>query len=190
FADAFGDRRVLGAIAYTCINRVGPAEIDHTAHGLVRIGAFANADPATAEAVAALMRDARIDAAAVNDLHHYRWQKLVWNIPFNGWGAVMDRHTQQLLDTPGGERLIRDTMEEVVRAAAAVGVALEAGIADDQIGRTRQMGAYHSSMQLDRQAGRAMEVDAVVAEPLRRAKAAGCGPLPNIESMLACLRTF
>lgn len=189
-ADAFGDDRVLGAIAYTCINRVGPAEIEHTAHGLVRLGHYARADPAVAEAIAALMRSARIDAAAVDDLNHYRWQKLVWNIPFNGWGAALDLHTQRLLATPDGEGLIRDTMAEVIRAAAAVGVTLEAGLIDDQIARTRQMAAYHSSMQLDRQAGRAMEVDAVIAEPLRRAKAAGCRPLPKIETMRACLRAF
>ena len=191
FAAAFGDDRVLGGIAYTCINRVGAGEIVHTAEGRVRIGPFGEATFESAEATATLMRDANIQAEAVKDLHHFRWQKLAWNIPFNGWGAALDRHTADLLATPAGESLVRDTMAEVLRAARSIGVDLDGDeFINDQIARTHRMGAYHSSMQLDRRAGRAMEVDAVVAEPLGRAKAAGCGPLPLIEAMLRCLRAI
>ena len=191
FAAAFGDQCVLGGIAYTCINRVGPGEIVHTAEGRVRVGPFGRTTLENAEAVAAIMRAAKIPAEAVADLHHYRWQKLAWNVPFNGWGAALDRHTAELLATPAGESLVRDTIAEVVRAARSVGVDLGGSdFVDDQIARTHRMGAYHSSMQLDRQAGRVMEVDAVIAEPLRRAKAAGCGPLPLIETMLRCLEAI
>ena len=151
FAEAFGDDRVLGAIAYTCINRVGPGEIEHTAEGLVRVGAFGRADPATAEAIAATMRGANIDAKAVADLHHFRWHKLVWNIPFNGWGAALDRHTAQLLATPDGEGLIRETMAEVVRAAASVGVRLDEGLVDQQVDRTGGVSQQYAA----RPAGRA-----------------------------------
>lgn len=190
FAEAFPNTPVLGANAYTCINRVGPGEIEHTAHGLLRIGAFANADFALAESIAELMKPTKIDAVAVADLHHYRWQKLLWNIPFNGWGAALDRHSAQMLANADGIRLVRDTMSEVINAAASVGVKLDPSEIDGHIHRTGKMGDYHSSMQLDRQAGRAMEVDAVIAEPLRRAKAAGCGALPLIETMLRCLKAF
>ena len=189
FASAFGDNRVLGGIAYTCINRVGAGEIVHTAEGRVRVGPYGRAGLDAAESVAGMMRDANIQAEAVADLHFFRWQKLAWNIPFNGWGAALDRHTAELLATPGGGALIRDTMAEVLSAARSVGVDLGGdALIDDQIARTHRMGEYHSSMQLDRQAGRAMEIDAVVAEPLRQAKAAGCGPLPMIEVMLRCLQ--
>ena len=190
FAKAFPDTPVLGANAYVCINRVGPGVIEHTSQGLLRIGAFANADLTLAEAIAAVMRPAMIDAVAVADLHHYRWQKLLWNIPFNGWGAALDRHAAQMLANQAGRQLVRDTMAEVITAAASVGVTLDPSEIDMHMDRTTGMGDYHSSMQLDRQAGRAMELDAVIAEPLRRAKAAGCGALPVMDTMLRCLKLF
>lgn len=190
FAAAFPNNPVLGGIAYVCINRIGPGEISHTAHGLVHVGAFANSDLTLAKAIADLMAGSKIKAAAVEDLRHYRWVKLVWNIPFNGWGAALDRHTEQMLAKPDGEQLIRDTMAEVFAAAKSVGVTLPDTLIDYEISRTRVMGQYHSSMQLDRQAGRAMEVDAVIGEPLRQAKAAGCGGLPLIEAIYRTLKTF
>ncbi|MGC4032307.1 MAG: 2-dehydropantoate 2-reductase [Tepidisphaeraceae bacterium] len=190
FADAFGNHRVFGGIAYTCINRIGPGDISHTAHGRVRVGAFRESPFPVAQQIADMMKAANIIAEAVEDLKWFRWQKLLWNIPFNGWGAALDLHSAAILRNAGGEQLIRDTMAEVQRAAAAVGVTLDQSLVDANIKQTREMGDYHSSMQLDRQAGRAMEIDAVIAEPLRQARAAGEGELPLISTMQRCLEAL
>ena len=34
----FGDGRILGGMAFVCINRVAPGEISHTDHGMIRLG--------------------------------------------------------------------------------------------------------------------------------------------------------
>jgi 2-dehydropantoate 2-reductase len=190
FADAFGPERVMGAIAYTCINRVSAGRILHTAHGLLRIGEFASRKMDRAQSIAAMFRAAKVPAEAVEDLRHYRWEKLVWNIPFNGWGAALDLHTAQLLATAAGLRLIRETMAEVIRAAKSVGVLLKDSHIDFEISRTREMGDYHSSMQLDRQHHRGLETQAILAEPLKLATAAGDGDLPLMTTLLACLNTL
>ena len=44
---------------------------------------------------------------------------------------------------------------------------------EKQIADTRTMGAYRSSMQVDRQAGRALEVEPILREPPRRGRAGG-----------------
>ena len=43
----------------------------------------------------------------------------------------------------------------------------------EKIAMTRRMGTYKTSMQIDRQAGRKMEVEAILGEPLRQAIRAG-----------------
>jgi 2-dehydropantoate 2-reductase len=181
---------VLGAIAFTCINRTSPSHILHTAHGLLRIGEFASQELDRAQSIASLFRDAKVPAEAVADLRHHRWEKLVWNIPFNGWGTALDLHTAAMLATAAGENLIRETMAEVIRAAHAVGVPLKSSLIDAEIARTRLMGDYHSSMQLDRQNGRALEIDAILAQPLQFAASAGETNLPHMTILLACLNAL
>jgi 2-dehydropantoate 2-reductase len=190
FAAAFGAQRVLGAIAFTCINRTSPGHILHTAHGLLRIGEFGSSKMDRSEAIAAMFRDANVPAEAVADLRHHRWEKLVWNIPFNGWGAALDLHTEAILATAAGETLIRETMAEVIRAAHAVGIEIKPTLIDSEIRRTRLMGAYHSSMQLDRQHGQALEIDTILAKPIAFAAAAGEKNLPRMTTLLQCLNAL
>jgi 2-dehydropantoate 2-reductase len=190
FADRYGAERVMGAIAYTCIFRDGPGRVKHTSHGTVRLGEFAEGSMARVNAIASLMTDAKIDARPIDDLRQYRWDKLAWNIPYNGWGAALDQHCAQLMASESGLSLLRDTMNEVVRAARFAGVTLPATTADDQIKRTWDAGAYVTSMQLDRRQGRAMEIDAIIAEPIRQARAGGCESLPLMESIERSLRAI
>jgi 2-dehydropantoate 2-reductase len=156
----------------------------------LRIGEFASTKMERAESIAAMFRDAKVPAEAVADLRHRRWEKLVWNIPFNGWGTVLNLHTAGLLRTAAGQSLVRETMAEVIRAAKAVGVNLKESQVDFEIDRTGVMGDYHTSMQLDRQNGRALEIDAIVGKPLEYARSAGEANLPRMTTLLACLKTL
>jgi 2-dehydropantoate 2-reductase len=188
-ARLFGSGRVLGGIAFVCINRVGPGVIDHTSHGLIRVGSFAGgaSDPRPAQ-IARLFTASQVKCEAVDDLLAARWLKLVWNIPFNGLGAVMDLTTDRLVGTPAGESLVRTLMSEVIAAAAAEGVMIDRDrTIDHQITTTRDMAAYKSSMQVDRHQGRPLEVEAILGEPLRRAKAKGVAA-PLLEAVYAMAR--
>ena len=73
-------------------------------------------------------------------------------------------------------------IEEVVAGAAALGITLPDGNAQMQIERTRPMGPYLSSMQVDRREGREMEVEAILGEPFRQGTAAGAA-MPRIGTM-------
>ena len=172
-AELFGAHRVLGGIAFVCINRVAPGLIHHIDHGIVRVGEFNGGRGPRAERIAAMFNASKVRCEVLDDLRYGRWQKLVWNIPFNGLGAVMDRTTDRLIDNPEGESLVRELMAEVIAAARADGANLPDGLIDRQVESTRTMGAYKSSMQIDRQTERAMEVEAILGEPLRRARRAG-----------------
>ncbi|MFT3788060.1 MAG: 2-dehydropantoate 2-reductase [Tepidisphaeraceae bacterium] len=188
FAEVVGRERVMGAIAFVCINRVGPGHAKHTSHGLVKLGEFAGPLTDDSRRLVQWMVDSNIEAQAVDDLRRIRWEKLVWNIPFNGFGAALDLHTAGLLRSADGVSLVRATMHEVVKAGRAVGVDLRDDVIERLIETTYAAGDYHTSMQLDRQSGRAMEVDAILAEPIRQAEAAGCRDLPRMKALLEALR--
>ena len=109
----------------------------------------------------------------LDDLRRGRWEKLVWNIPFNGLGAALDLTTDRLIGSTAGMDLLNRLMREVVAIAAAEGVQMPPDLIDRQITHTSTMGAYQSSMQVDKRQGRALEVEAIFGEPLRRAARLG-----------------
>lgn len=189
-AEHFGADRVLGAIAYVCIHRTAAGEIDHTAQGELKVGAFNRPISPRVTALVDALRNAKIDAHPVDDLRWHRWHKLVWNIAFNGHGAALDLDCAELLSSEAGRSLLRATMHEVICAAKAVGVLFDDRLVDFQIDRTAGIGAYRTSMHLDRLAGRPMEIDALLGEPLRQAAAAGVSDLPLLNALHASLRTI
>lgn len=190
-ASLFPAHRVYGGIAFTCIHREPEALVRHTSHGLIRLGRFAGPPDDHTRFVADLLRSAEIRCEVLDDLARGRWAKLIWNVPFNGLGAALDLATDQILASDTGAALVERLMREVIAAAAAanrVSFPDADEIIRDQIGQTREMARYRTSMQLDRQAGRPMEVDAIIGEPLRRGVAAGAS-LPEMASLYHLLQT-
>jgi 2-dehydropantoate 2-reductase len=172
-AALFGTKRVLGGLAFTCINRIGPGHIRHTAHGLIRLGEFGGGQSDRAQGIAKLFQASEIQCQVLENLQYGRWDKLVWNVPFNGLGAALDLSTDRLIGNAAGTGMVEELMGEVVATAKAIGIELPRQIIQEKIEQTRGMGVYFTSMQLDRRQGRAMEIDAIVARPLEIAERAG-----------------
>jgi 2-dehydropantoate 2-reductase len=185
-AELFGAERVLGGMCFVCINRMEPGVVHHIAEGTITLGEFRRTDGTRVRQVADLLQASRIPARVLDDLRYGRWEKLVWNIPFNGLSAVLDQTTDLLIGSVAGEALVRDLMQEVLDAARAVGVELPASLIAAKIEQTRGMGAYKTRMHLDMQAGRAMEVEAIFGFPVRAAQAAGA-PVPRLEMLYRLL---
>ncbi|MGE5612230.1 MAG: putative 2-dehydropantoate 2-reductase [Bacillota bacterium] len=172
-AELFGTEHILGGLAFVCVNRIAPGVIHHLDYGLIRVGEFIEGNTANAERIVRLFTGSRIECNVLQSLRYGRWEKLVWNVPFNGLGAVLDMATDRLLAQASGEELVRRIMGEVVAAAAAWGIHLPPDAIEQRIHLTRTMGAYRSSMQIDRALGRPMEVEAILGEPVRAAQRAG-----------------
>jgi 2-dehydropantoate 2-reductase len=171
-AELFGAKRVLGGLAFTCINRIAPGEIHHMDHGLIRMGQFAGGTE-TAAAIADLFNRSRIRCDVLEDLRYGRWEKLVWNVPFNGLGAALDLTSDRLIAREEGTALVGELMKEIIETAGSIGVDLPSKLISLKIEQTRTMGAYKTSMQIDRQCGRAMEIEAIIAKPLAIARQNG-----------------
>jgi 2-dehydropantoate 2-reductase len=169
----FGHHRVMGGMAFVCINRTGPGQISHTDHGLIKIGEFAGGITDRAKRIAEIFSSSKVPCAALENLTYGRWDKLIWNVPFNGLGAALGKTTDQLLGSSYGLSLVRTLMEEVVAIARSQNLKIELSVIEEKIRHTQTMGAYKTSMQVDRELGRSMEVESVIGRPLVEARKGG-----------------
>jgi 2-dehydropantoate 2-reductase len=186
-AELFGAQRILGGMAFVCINRIEPGVVHHIAEGMITLGEFQAAAGERARDIAAMFQHSRIPCRVLDDLQYGRWEKLVWNVPFNGLSAVLNQTTDLLLASAEGEALVRSLMEEVIAGARAVGAHLPDSLIDAKIQQTKGMGAYKTSMHLDMLSGRALEVEAIFGCPVRVARQAGA-TVPRLEMLYRMVR--
>jgi 2-dehydropantoate 2-reductase len=208
-AGLFPVEQIMGGLCFVCLNRTAPGVIQHMAHGMIVLGEFQRWPEPRTHDIASAFRNAGVNCKVAEDLSRAHWEKLVWNIPFNGLGvaavagydALIDSQssvgsrqsfgpvlsTDGLLADARWERVVRELMLEVIAAAAALGYQIPVSLAEKQIERTRTMGAYKASTLIDFEQGRALELGALFLEPLRQAKQVGA-KVPRLESLCRVLQ--
>lgn len=165
--------RVLGGIAFLCSNRTAPGHIHHMDHGWIRMGEFAAPVMERTRAIAELFLSAGIRCEVYDSLMEARWEKLVWNIPFNGLGVTARANVAQVLESPTLREVAFALMQETAAAAAATGSPIDPAMPEKMLKNSESMGPYHSSMQVDFETARPLEVESIIGEPMRRARTAG-----------------
>jgi 2-dehydropantoate 2-reductase len=186
---AFGEEHVVGGVAFLCCNRGEPGTVHHLDQGSIRIAEYARGFSPRVERLAELFKQAGIPCEACADLARIRWEKLAWNIPFNGLCTLTGLPTDRLLACPETARLITEIMQEVISAAnrQRLSEPIEAaGFIERMLQVTAGMGAYRPSMMIDRQQGAPLELDAIYRIPLERAAAVGT-PMPRVAMLCALL---
>ena len=182
---------LLGGLCFVCVHRTGPGQITHQAFGAVNIGYHSGpADAATrghwVEEGASLFHQAGIESVAMDNLDKARWQKLVWNVPYNGLSVLLNASTTPLMADADSRALIQGLMAEVVQGAQACGHVLPEGYAEQLLKVTGHMPDYRPSMYHDFTEKRPLELDAIYARPLAAALAAGCD-MPKVRALYHAL---
>jgi 2-dehydropantoate 2-reductase len=171
--ELFGAYRVVGGMAFVCINRTGPGEISHTDHGLIRVGELRGGPSPRVHKIAELLSGSKVPCEVLDDLIYGRWDKLIWNIPFNGLGAALDLTTDRIIESNTGLRLVRRLMDDVIAACRPLNLQFDLHVSEEKIRHTQTMGQYKTSMQIDRQMGRPLEIEAIIGKPLELARSKG-----------------
>lgn len=172
--------RVFGAMAFVCLNRGEPGVVHHIDYGRVSIGHYED-DPAELESLRALLATGGVEVVVAPNLRFARWEKLCWNVPFNGLSvAAGGVGTATILADPDLAATAEAAMREVIAAAnadlASLGSPARIDPADmvpRMFAQTRTMGDYRTSMMLDYVEGRPLEVEAILGNPVRRARDLG-----------------
>ena len=187
----FERRRIFGAMAFVCINRLGPGVIHHLKYGRLSIGHLEDETAENAR-LADLLRGANLDVVVAPNLRWARWDKLCWNIPFNGLSVAAGGIGTEAIT---GDPVLRGTAERAMREVVDLGNADLAAVSsadrldpEEVVARmfslTDTMGDYHTSMVLDYALGRPLEVETILGEPSRRASSLGVST-PTIDTMYA-----
>jgi 2-dehydropantoate 2-reductase len=182
--------QIMGGLAFVCLNRVAPGVVHHIDHGNIVIGEFRRWPEPRTHDIATLFRHAGVPCDVTDNLARAHWEKLTWNIPFNGLGVASCAGfeafagkaaarrlqacltTDKLLQDAKWSVVVRELMQEVIAAGRGLGFDLPDSLADKQIERTLTMGAYKPSTVLDFENGLPLELDALFAEPLRQGQIA------------------
>lgn len=188
-ASAFGAQAVIGGVAFLCSNRGEPGTVHHLGEGRIRLASFGSASDTVLRQIQQALTDAEIPCEISQDLIRIRWEKLVWNIPFNGLCALTGKTVSEVLQHGPTRELVASMMHEVIIAAnlqpvkepidAQAFVTRLLEFSDPMIG-------YRPSMMIDRLEGRPLELDAIYAIPLERALAQGT-TMPRVDMLYRCL---
>ncbi len=87
-AKLFPPEQILGGLCFVCLNRIEPGVIDHQAHGKIVMGEFNRWPEPRTHDIATAIRHSGVPCVVSDSLAKARWEKLVWNIPFNGLGVA------------------------------------------------------------------------------------------------------
>jgi 2-dehydropantoate 2-reductase len=191
-AAVVGPERVAAGAAFICSERTAPGVVRHTAAGGLALAPYF---PRGRDRLRGVCEDlcgrflaAHVPCQAETDGHAVKWGKLVWNIPFSGLSVYAGGiTTDRIVADPALRAFAVDLMAETLRAAAACGVELDPRLPERNMAQTESMGAYRPSMLVDFLLGRPLELESIVAEPLRRGAAAGAD-LPRMRELLAGMR--
>ena len=191
FAEWFGPGRVFGGMAFVCINRGEPGVIHHLDYGRVSIGHVLD-DPGETERLRELLESGNIEVAVAPNLRYARWEKLCWNVPFNGLSVAGGGiGTRTIVGSPLLRATAERAMGEVVRAGNAdlEAAGSEARLDPDEViprmfALTDTMGDYRTSMVIDYVMGRPLESEAILGNPVRRAGELGVA-VPTMATLYA-----
>jgi 2-dehydropantoate 2-reductase len=180
--------RVLGGVVHaSCSVQTPGCSIHKSGNGLI-IGEPAGGNSARLDAVVAALRAAEFDVTVSPQIQKDIWYKLWGNMTMNPISALTAATSDLILDDPLVGGFILRVMAEAAEIGAKIGCPIsESGEARMAI--TRKLGAFKTSMLQDAEAGRSLEIDALVAAPREIGRLVGVAT-PNMDALHGLIRLF
>jgi 2-dehydropantoate 2-reductase len=179
-AGRFGGQRVLSAVVYVSASVEQPGTVRHVARGVLMLGNPYGVPSDRVDRVMEVLNAPGLRARLATDIERQRWYKLMWNTSFNAVSALTLRSSRSLLQIPAA-------MREVVAVGRAQGVALSEADIEKSIAETERLPPIRTSMLVDRERGRPMEIEALVGVVVRQGGEAGV-PTPVASMLYALLK--
>lgn len=180
--------RVLGCVVHASAACPEPGLVQHRlGQGLI-MGEPLGGLSERLHTVAAALRGAGFEVTTSERIQQDVWYKLWGNMTMNPVSALTGATTDRILADP----LLRDFCSAAMREAAAIGERLGCPIAqspDDRHALTLKLGAIKTSMLQDVEAGRGIELDAIVTAVQQLGQVLG-EPTPFINALLGMTRVF
>jgi len=153
--------KVVGCVVHISSATAGPAQVRHVnGNGLI-IGEPAGGDSPRVQALAATLQQAGFAVTVSPRIQRDIWYKLWGNMTMNPVSALTGATCDRILDDPLVRGFINAVMIEAQAIGARIGCTIDQS-PEDRHTVTRKLGAFKTSMLQDVEAGRAIELDALV----------------------------
>ncbi len=183
---AFPDNELVSGLAFVCCNRLAPADIHHLAYGKITLGNLPKGISEKTLRLQGLFSRAGVECTVSDDVVTSRWQKCVWNAPFNPL-SVLSGGLPTMTILQNQEALVRRIMQEVCDIAAGCGRPLPDDVIEMNIRHTYAMPAYKTSMLLDFEHHRPMETEAILGNVVRAAQRVNV-PCPTLRAIYGLMK--
>ena len=191
-AAAISLQQVIACVVHASVVSPEPGLVEHRmGQGLIigeAAGEAAGGVSARVQAVADLLGGARFDVTQSADIRKDIWYKLWGNMTMNPVSAMTGATVDKVLADP----LVRAFCSAAMQEAAQLGALIGCDIAQSPEQRhqiTGKLGRFKTSMQQDVEAGRPIELDAIVGVVHEMAGRLGLAT-PNVDALLGLMRLF
>jgi 2-dehydropantoate 2-reductase len=178
--------RVVGSLAYFATDIAEPGVIHHTEGNKLSLGEPNSTRSERTKAIADALIAAGLRCPVTTRFRHEIWVKLLGNVAFNPISAVTGGTLEQLVRHGETAALVREIMTETEAVAGKLGIELSISI-DQRMAGAEKVGAHKTSMLQDYEAGRPMELEAVVGAVVELGSRLGVS-MPATRAMYACAR--
>ena len=180
--------RVLGCVVHISTSTLEPGLVQHKfGQGLI-VGVAGGGKSERAQQVVELLAHAGFDASLSANVRHDIWYKLWGNMTMNPVSAITGATGDRVLADP----LVRAFCSAAMAEAAVVGARIGCNItqaAEDRHAITATLGAFKTSMLQDVEAGRLIELDAIVGAVHEIGQRLGLAT-PNVDALFGLTRLF
>ena len=187
-AAAIEPRRVVGSLAYFSTDIVEPGVIHHTEGNRISFGEPDGTRTDRTRRIAETLIAAGFRCPVTTRFRHEIWVKLLGNVAFNPISALTGGTLEELVRHPDTSGLVRQVMTEAEAVAAQLGIELPISI-EQRIAGAGKVGAHKTSMLQDYEAGRPMEIEAIVGAVVELGEKLGV-PMPSTAAVYACTKAL
>ncbi len=185
-AAALPPSRVVGCVVHLSASTSSPGVVLHgTKHSLI-LGEPHGGDTERLRTVAALLEHAGFDITPSRRIQDDVWFKLWGNLTMNPISVLTGTTMDRIVSDPLVEQFITAIMLEAREVGERIGTPVQQDVAE-RLEITRSMGPMRTSMLQDAEAGRPIELDALVGAVRELGQAVGV-PTPNTDALLGLTR--
>ncbi len=183
-ADHIPIERVIGCVVYPACEMVAPGVIQHIEGNRFPVGELDGAETPRVKAIAELFKNAGLKSPVLNKIRDEIWLKLWGNLTFNPISALTQATLVDICQFPPSRALAASMMTEAQTIANKLGVEFRVSL-EKRIAGAEGVGKHKTSMLQDVEAGRALEIDALVGSVMELGRLTQT-PTPHIDAVYAC----
>jgi len=185
-AAAIEPRRVVGSLVYFATDIAAPGVIRHTEGNRISLGEPDGSKSDRVKAIAGILIHAGFRCPVTARFRHEIWVKLLGNVAFNPVSALTGGTLEELSRHPEMSQIVREIMKETEAVAGKLGIDMPISI-DQRMAGAEKVGAHKTSMLQDLEAGRPLELEAVVGAVVELGNRFGL-PMPATRAVYACAK--